>query len=133
MPDVLRALQCLAVLVILDKHRQLTEPELLVSCPSGASLRIDVHVGADHLNEPASGIALAHSAVLPSQLYRRTRYSLPEHGLHTVERYEPFLPMYTLSMIAEPSSRLRLASPGVGAQLVDHESIARDKRTNCLH
>jgi hypothetical protein len=49
--DVLRARQGIAVLVFLNEHRQPTESELLVPCTPGASLPIDVHVGADHPNE----------------------------------------------------------------------------------
>jgi hypothetical protein len=60
--DVLRARQGLAVLVLLDEHRQPTEPELLVSRTPAASLPIDVHVGADHPNEQTSGTAFAHFA-----------------------------------------------------------------------
>ena len=63
-PDVLGARQGIAVLVILDQHRQPTEPELLVPCTPDASLPIDVHVGADHPNEQTFGSAFAHFAAL---------------------------------------------------------------------
>jgi hypothetical protein len=62
--DMLGARQGIAVLVLLDEHRQTTEPELLVPCTPDASLPIDVHVGADHPNEQTSGTVFAHFAAL---------------------------------------------------------------------
>ena len=64
--DILGARQGIAVLVFLDEHWQSAEPELLVLCTPDASLPIDVHVGADHPNEQASGTAFAHFGALPS-------------------------------------------------------------------
>jgi hypothetical protein len=86
--DVLGARQGIAVLVILDQHRQPTEPELLVPCTPDASLPIDVHVGADHPNEQTSGTAFAHFAALASPsvalLHQGLPQPFPDHGLHAV-------------------------------------------------
>ena len=62
--DVFSARRGIAVWVLLDGHRQPTEPELLVPSTPHASLRIDIHVGADHPNEQTSGTAFAHFAAL---------------------------------------------------------------------
>jgi hypothetical protein len=58
--DAFRAGQGVTVLVLFDEHRQPPKPELLVPGTLGAGLPIDVHVGADHPNEQASGLAFAH-------------------------------------------------------------------------
>jgi hypothetical protein len=76
--DVLRARQGIPVLVLLDEHRQPTEPELLVSCIPDASLPIDVHVGADHPNEQTSGTVFAHFAALASPSVILLRKGLPQ-------------------------------------------------------
>jgi hypothetical protein len=54
---------------------------LLVPCTSKASLPIDIHVSADHPNEPTSGTAFAHLAALafPS-------VALPARACHSVSR-----------------------------------------------
>jgi len=61
--DVLGARQGIAVPVLLNEHRQPTEPELLVSRTPEASLPIDVHIGAYHPNEQ-TGTVIAHFAAL---------------------------------------------------------------------
>ena len=76
--DVLRARQGIAVLIFLDKHRQPTEPELLVPCTSKASLPIDIHVSADHPNELTSGTAFAHLAALASPSVALPARALPQ-------------------------------------------------------
>ena len=50
------------MLVLFDEHWKAPKPEFLVSCTPGASLPIDVHVGADDPNEETSGTAFAHFA-----------------------------------------------------------------------
>ena len=90
--DILCARQGIAILVFLDEHRQPTEPELPVPCTPGASLSIDVHVGADHPNEWTSGTVFCSFRRLSlSQLCHAPRgpaAAFPVHGLHAVWRFE---------------------------------------------
>jgi len=90
--DGLRARHGIAVLVLLDEHRQPTEPEWLVPCAPDASLPIDVHVGSDHPNEQPSGTVFAHFAALalPSVVLLGDGLPrpFPSNGLSAVKRFE---------------------------------------------
>jgi hypothetical protein len=130
--DVLGAWQGIAVLVLLDEHRQPTQPELLVSCTPDASLPIDVHVGANHPDEQTSGTRFAHFAAFtfPSValLRRRLPQPFPDHDLHTVERsnFAPVAELRSLASVACLAWALTCSAgptPAANASMIEAESL----------